>query len=48
MPYELRLEVNIDVIKRDIDQETVRKIVSNILNKHLGQYLELQSVLVTK
>lgn len=46
--YELRLEVNIDVIKRDIEPETVRRIVANLLRRELPQYVELQTVLVAK
>ena len=42
--YELRLEVNIDIIKRDIEPEVVRKLVRTILEQKLGQYLELQTV----
>lgn len=46
MHYEVRLEVNIDVIKRDIEPETVQRVVKAILDKHLGSYIELQSVIV--
>lgn len=46
MGYEVRLEVNIDVIKKDIDIETVKNIVIQCLQAKLPQYVELQSVLV--
>jgi hypothetical protein len=48
MAYELRLEVNIDVIKNDISEEVVRRVVENLLKVSLGQYIELQSVLITQ
>lgn len=45
---EVRLEVNIDLIKRDLTPEQAQAIVSGILLRELPQYFELQSVKVVK
>lgn len=46
MGYDLRLEINIDIIKRDISPEQVRQAVRNVLDKLHFQYVEVQSVLI--
>lgn len=43
--YEMRLEINLDVIKRDIEPEQVKRIVETILKNHPHmQYIEVQTV----
>lgn len=44
---EARLEVNIDLVKRDLTVEQAKQIVERILRAHLPQYFELQSVRVS-
>lgn len=48
--HAVRLEINLDVIKNDIEAETVRKVVENILRAGLakGGYIELQTVLLNQ
>ena len=46
MVKEIRLEVNIDVVKADITAEQVKAIVRELLKSGLGQYIELQSVIL--
>lgn len=44
MGGEARLEVNIDLVKRDLTVEQAKRIVERILREHLPPYFELQSV----
>jgi hypothetical protein len=44
MPYRIILQVDLDVIKRDINPEVVVKHVRDLLELNLMQYVELQKV----
>lgn len=44
--YNIRFELNIDVIKRDIEPETVERIIREILKSNLPRYIEFQSLIV--
>ena len=45
---ELRLEVNLDIVKGDIDPERVRQAVQEILEEKLNRYIVVQTVLITR
>lgn len=45
--HDVKLALEIYVAKADIQPETVRRLVETILNKHLGQYIELEKVTIT-